>query len=271
MVYVDGGSTDGSKELVREVLPQARIIDAPGTNIPEARNIAVRETSGNYLVYWDSDILAPPSALKALLQQDKPIVALTRRDVYVASEEDIQNIMASLGDDPSPTAYPAPFVVFGVTLFHRDVFRKVGLFDERMTQAEDRDICLRAYCKGFQSFYISMAAYDINKRRLSDVPVTTPLRQYLRGIHRKALIYAYTPSRRQKINTAIFAALHATAILGTFVTPVALLIEFVPLIYQFIQYGTKKGTEMYVKALTFYTLITLFTPLRIRSVCSWFT
>ena len=125
VVYVDGGSTDGSKELVREVLPQARIIDAPGTNIPEARNIAVKETSGVYLVYWDSDILAPPSALKALLQQDKPIVALTRRDVYVASEEEIQNIMAGLGDDPSTTLYPVSFVVFSVTLFRRDVFRKV--------------------------------------------------------------------------------------------------------------------------------------------------
>ncbi|MFZ8837756.1 MAG: glycosyltransferase family 2 protein [Pyrobaculum sp.] len=93
----------GSKEFVREVLPQARIIDAPGTNIPEARNIAVKETSGVYLVYWDSDISAPPSALKALLQQNKPIVALTRRDVYVASEEDIQNIMAGLSDHPSST------------------------------------------------------------------------------------------------------------------------------------------------------------------------
>lgn len=269
VVYVDGGSTDGSKELVREVLPQARIIDAPGTNIPEARNIAVKETSGEYLVYWDSDILAPPSTLKALLQQDKPIVALTRRDVYVASEEDIQNIMANLGDDPSPTLYPAPFVVFSVTLFHRDVFRKVGLFDERMTQAEDRDICLRAYCKGFQSFYISTTAYDINRRRLSDVPVTTPLRQYLRGIHKKALIYAYTPSRRQKINTAIFAAVHATAVLGMLATPLAPLVELLPLIYQMMRYGGRKGAEMYIKALTLYTLTALFMPLRLKDICAW--
>jgi len=269
VVYVDGGSTDGSRELVREVLPQARIIDAPGTNIPEARNVAVKETSGDHLVYWDSDILAPPSALKALLQQDKPIVALRRRDVYVASEEDIQNITANLGDDPSPTLYPVPFVVFSVTLFHRDVFRKVGLFDERMTQAEDRDICLRAYCKGFQSFYISTAAYDINKRRLSDVPVTTPLRQYLRGIHRKALIYAYTPSRRQKINTAIFATIHATAVLGVLATPIAPVVELLPLIYQMVRYGGKKGVEMYVKALTLYTLIALSMPLRLKDICAW--
>ena len=269
VVYVDGGSTDGSKELVREVLPQARIIDAPGTNIPEARNIAVKETSGEYLVYWDSDILAPPSALKALLQQDKPIVALTRRDVYVASEEDIQNIMANLGDDPSPTLYPAPFVVFSVTLFHRDVFRKVGLFDERMTQAEDRDICLRGYCKGFQSFYISTAAYDINRRRLSDVPVTTPLRQYLRGMHKKALIYAYTPSRRQKINTAIFATVHATAVLGMSATPLAPLVELLPLVYQMMRYGGRKGAEMYIKALTLYTLTALFMPLRLKDICAW--
>jgi glycosyltransferase involved in cell wall biosynthesis len=269
VVYVDGGSTDGSKELVREVLPQARIIDAPGTNIPEARNIAVKETSGDYLVYWDSDILAPPSALKTLLQQNKPIVALTRRDVYVASEEEVQNIMAGLSDDPSPTAYPAPFVVFSVTLFHRDVFRKVGLFDERMTQAEDRDICLRAYCKGFQSFYISTTAYDINKRRLSDVPVATPLRQYLRGIGKKALIYAYTPSRRQKINTAVFAAVHATAALGMFATPTALAVELLPLIYQIMRYGGRKGIEMHIKALTLYTLMALFMPLRLKNICTW--
>jgi glycosyltransferase involved in cell wall biosynthesis len=269
VVYVDGGSTDGSKELVREVLPQARIIDAPGTNIPEARNIAIRETSGEYLVYWDSDILAPPSALKALLQQNKPIVALTRRDVYVASEEEIRNIMAGLSDDPSSTLYPAPFVVFSVTLFHRDVFRKVGLFDERMTQAEDRDICLRAYCKGFQSFYISTTAYDINRKRLSDVPVTTPLRQYLRGIHKKALIYAYTPSRRQKINTAIFATVHATAVLGMFATPLAPVVELLPLVYQMMRYGSRKGVEMYTKASTIYTLIALFMPLRLKNICTW--
>jgi glycosyltransferase involved in cell wall biosynthesis len=269
VVYVDGGSTDGSNELVREVLPQARIIDAPGTNIPEARNIAVRETSGEYLVYWDSDILAPPSALKMLLQQDKPIAALTRRDVYIVSEEDIQNIMDNLRDDLNPTAYPAPFVVFSVTLFHRDVFRKVGLFDERMTQAEDRDICLRAYCKGFQSFYISTAAYDINRRRLSDVPVTTPLRQYLRGIHKKALIYAYTPSRRQKINTAIFATVHATAVLGMLATPLAPVVELLPLVYQMMRYGSRKGAEMYIKALTLYTLTALFMPLRLKDICAW--
>ncbi|MFZ8842252.1 MAG: glycosyl transferase family 2, partial [Pyrobaculum sp.] len=216
-----------------------------------------------------TDSSPPPSALKALLQQNKPIVALTRRDVYVASEEEIQNIMAGLSEDLSPTAYPVSFVVFSVTLFHRYVFRKVGLFDERMTQAEDRDICLRAYCKGFQSFYISTTAYDINKRRLSNVPVATPLRQYLRGIGKKALIYAYTPSRRQKINAAIFAAVHATAALGMFATPIAPAVELLPLIYQIMLYGGRKGVEMHIKALTLYTLMALFMPLRLKNICTW--
>jgi len=269
VVYIDGGSTDGSKELVRDVMPWARIIDAPGTNIPEARNIAIKETSGEYLVYWDSDILAPPSALKTLLRHNKPITALTRRDIYVASEDDIQSIMSNLSDDPEPTVRPTPFVVFSVTLFHRDVFRKVGLLDERMTQAEDRDICLRAYCKGFQSFYVSTVAYDINRKRLSDVPVTTPLRQYLRGIHKKALIYAYTASRRQKINTAIFAAIHTTAALGTLFTPWAPLAELIPLGVSLMRHGVRKGPEMYIKALALYTLMGFWTPLKVKSICSW--
>jgi hypothetical protein len=138
-----------------------------------------------------------------------------------------------------------------------------------MTQAEDRDICLRAYCRGFQSFYISTAAYDINRRRLSDVPVTTPLRQYLRGIHKKALIYAYTPSRRQKINTAIFSTVHATAVLGMLATPLAPVVELLPLVYQMMRYGSRKGVEMYIKALTLYTLIALFMPLRLKDICTW--
>jgi len=61
--------------MVEQILPQARIIGTTSINIPEARNIAVKET---YLVYWDSDILAPPSAPRVLFQQNKPIAPRRR-------------------------------------------------------------------------------------------------------------------------------------------------------------------------------------------------
>jgi hypothetical protein len=101
------------------------------------------------------------------------------------------------------------------------------------------------------------------------VPLTTPLRKYLRGIHKKALIYAYTPSHRQRTNTDIFATVHATAVLGMLATPLAPLVELLPLVYQMMRYGGRKGAEMYIKALTLYTLIALFMPLRLKDICAW--
>jgi hypothetical protein len=76
----------------------------------------------------------------------------------------------------------------------------MGLFNERMTQAEDRDICLRAYCGGFQSFYISTAAYDINRRQLSNVPVTNRL-DNTSGAYTKKLSYTPTHTRAARRQT----------------------------------------------------------------------
>ncbi len=188
ILYIDGGSTDGSPQLVRELMPEARVIDAAGTNIPEARNIAVREAAGDYVIFWDSDVIAPPCALRALLSLKAPIAALARRDVTVSSEADIEKAIAALPDCRTEPANLADFAVFSVNLFRRDVFREVGPFDERMTQAEDREFGLRATCRGYRTLIIPTPAYDINRPRLSEVPVGTPLRQYLRGMHKKALV-----------------------------------------------------------------------------------
>jgi len=179
VVIVLKPSGDGSEEVIRSFstqLPIELVVQGRG-NFTDAVQMAIDNARGDDILFLDDDAVA--------------------EERWVEKYENLFN----LRDDPNITLYPAPFVVFSVTLFRRDVFRKMGLFNERMTQAEDRDICLRAYCRGFQSFYISTAAYDINRRQLSNVPVTIPLRQYLRGIHKKALIYAYTPSRRQKTNT----------------------------------------------------------------------
>lgn len=98
IVYVDGGSTDNSISVVKSYFPKARIIEAPDTTIPEARNIVVRESSGEYIIYWDSDILAPPNAIIELLNVSKPIVALQRVDVYVEKPEEAEKLFAYLGE-----------------------------------------------------------------------------------------------------------------------------------------------------------------------------
>lgn len=270
VLYVDGGSRDGSINVVKEVLGNVvKVIDASGTNIPEARNIVIKEAAGDYIVYWDSDVIAPRYILANLLEVDKPIVAPQRIDIYVESEDEIEKILNNVDViQKSPRIVEVPFVVFSVTLFKREVFKSVGLFDPRMTQAEDRDFGIRAYCKGYKSYLISDTVYDINKRIKSEVPITTPLRQYMRGILKKAVIYAYTPSPRQKRNVAIYGVAHLAAVASLFTHPLLILGELFPLFFFAYKYGPSKGGEMWIKSLSLYTLMILMMPyIKIKNIC----
>ena len=270
VLYVDGGSRDRSVDVVREAFGNAvRVVDASGTNIPEARNVVVKESSGDYIVFWDSDTLAPRYILANLLDVGKPIVAPNRLDVYVEGDAEIEALLRKVDSvEKPPSAREVPFVVFSVTLFKREVFERVGLFDERMTQAEDRDFGIRARCRGYRSYIIEDVVYDVNRRIKSDVPIATPLGQYMRGIFKKAAIYAYTPSPRQRRNTAFFGALHIAAAASFFTTPLFSLGEVLPLLYMVYRYGPIKGGEMWLKSLVLYTLMALMTPyVRLRNIC----
>ena len=273
VIYVDGGSTDNSREIVKDVLGNAvRIIDAPNTNIPEARNIVIKESSSECIAYWDSDIIAPPYILMTLLNVNKPIVSTVRKDIYINTDEEIQEILNNTMNmkPKEPIVKEVPFTVFGVNLFKKEVFRSVGLFDSRLTQAEDRDFGLRAMCRGYKSYLIeSEVVYDINKRLKSEVPITTSLKQYVRGIHKKAAIYAYTGSIRQKGLGGAFIALHMFAVASLFLEPPLIIVELLPLLYQVFRYGPRKGLEMWIKALIFYTMLGLVYPaIKLGNICN---
>lgn len=273
VLYVDGGSTDNSKDIVKDILGSSvKIIDATGTNIPEARNMVVKESMGDYIVFWDSDIIAPPHVLMTLINEDKPIISTVRTDVYINSETEISELLKKvLQTKPSDIRIrTVPYTVFGINLFKRDIFKDVGLFDERLTQAEDRDFGLRAMCHGYNSYLIeNETVYDINKRLKSEVPVLTSLRQYLRGIHKKAAIYAYTGSRRQKVLGSVFLLLHILAITSLFTAIPFYADEIIPVIYQVTRYGLHKGIEMWIKSLTFYTMLGVVYPIvKLSDICS---
>ena len=69
IVVVDNGSTDGSAERLSE-LGWIRLIRL-GTNVgpAEARNYGLRNASGEYIVFLDSDSLLPKSGLAKLVSR----------------------------------------------------------------------------------------------------------------------------------------------------------------------------------------------------------
>ncbi len=64
-VVVDGGSTDGTREVVRE--HGVRLVDQDGTGIGAARHRGALETSGEWLAFVDADTELRPNYLTEML------------------------------------------------------------------------------------------------------------------------------------------------------------------------------------------------------------
>ncbi len=68
VIVVDNASSDGSLQMVRERWPGVRTIDA-GANLgfSKANNLALRATSGEWVLLLNSDTVVPPGAIDALV------------------------------------------------------------------------------------------------------------------------------------------------------------------------------------------------------------
>jgi glycosyltransferase involved in cell wall biosynthesis len=68
LIFVDGGSTDGTRELLAEWTGSrdwARVLDAPGTNISEGRNLGVEEAAAGWIACTDAGCRPDPGWLEA--------------------------------------------------------------------------------------------------------------------------------------------------------------------------------------------------------------
>jgi glycosyltransferase involved in cell wall biosynthesis len=66
LVVVDGGSTDGTVEVLRDH-PEITLIEEPGANIARGRNVAVRAASHDVVAVSDADCVLAPAWLERLV------------------------------------------------------------------------------------------------------------------------------------------------------------------------------------------------------------
>jgi glycosyltransferase involved in cell wall biosynthesis len=67
VVIVDGGSTDGTREIL-EAAPGITFIEEPGSNIARGRNVAVRAASHDAIAVSDADCVLDPGWLENIVE-----------------------------------------------------------------------------------------------------------------------------------------------------------------------------------------------------------
>ena len=163
VIVADGRSRDRTRDIVADRAtryPSIRLIDNPGGIAPTALNAGIRTARGEIIVRMDAHALYPPEYLTQLVDA-----------LEETGADNVGGCLVTLPADPSPVAraiaralgHPlgvgnshfrigsrarrwVDTVPFGC--FRRDVFDRVGMFDEELVRNQDDEFNFRLIRQG---------------------------------------------------------------------------------------------------------------------------
>ena len=159
VLIADGMSTDGTRDKISRMAtnrtPPVTVLDNPDMIVPSAMNIAIRRAKGEIIVRVDGHAVIQPDYVRkcvtCLIKTGVDCVGGAVDSVgsgYVG--EAIALAMSSrfgIGGSVFRTwsgngrPMPAETVPFGA--YRKDVFERIGLFNERMVRHQDYEFCFR--------------------------------------------------------------------------------------------------------------------------------
>ncbi len=189
VIVADNGSTDRSVSIAKKFrpsMPSLRVIEATERKgYAHARNVAVRASSGDALLFCDGDDIVSNHWVSTMAGALRENAFVAGR--LVVSEINQEWTIQSRPDD-IPSQCNGVLMTFGYLPWasasnmgvRRDLFVQVGGFNESMPALEDIDFCWRLQQRG-ASLVSSESSY-----------VHYRLRRTYVGIFHQALLYAET-------------------------------------------------------------------------------
>jgi len=176
VIVVDNGSTDRTREIARGFGSSMAltVLERSGVRISALRNFGASMASGEYLAFLDADCVAPAHWLQQIADllhaDDFRIIGAQYR--IPASSSWVAR--AWYGDLWRLKDGPVSYVPGGDLAISRELFMKLGGFDETIVTSEDTEFCERAAASSVPILAVPS---------LSVVHLGTP--QTLEGFYRK--------------------------------------------------------------------------------------
>ena len=179
IIFVDGMSTDKTREIVAEYMGKydfIRIIDNPERIVPPAMNIGIRASKGEIIVRLDAHAVFPQNyfseLVKNLIELNADNVGGVCRTLPINDSVIARSIAAVLS---SPFGMGNSHFRIGVNsikevdtvpfgCFRRDIFDKVGYFDEELTRNQDDEFNGRIIKNGGKIYILPNVEIDYYAR-----------------------------------------------------------------------------------------------------------
>lgn len=145
VVVVDGNSSDGTLNIVKQY--PVKLLSEPGLGFGYARNVGVKNSSGEIIFFIDSDCYAEPQWIEKMLPhfQDSEIAGVTGPTRLWNTHHGVARFLACVGgrmDMPSSRMFFEIAPTMNLAVRKEEVL-KVGGFDETLVRCEDTDLTFK--------------------------------------------------------------------------------------------------------------------------------
>ncbi len=152
VIVIDDGSTDGTREMIRDRFPQVEYFFQKNQGPAAARNRGIEKARGKWVAFLDSDDEWLPGKLKAQLdffdQHPELLIAQTE-EIWVRNGKRVNPMKKhqKFGGWIFEKCLPLCVISPSAVMIHRKIFDEVGLFDESYPACEDYELWLRIASK----------------------------------------------------------------------------------------------------------------------------
>jgi glycosyltransferase involved in cell wall biosynthesis len=151
IVIVDDGSTDGTLDVAKQFEPQVKVLSKTNGGPASARNLAIKNSTGDYLAFLDSDDLWEEDklAVQVAYLENNPQISLVYGEALMFGQTgNERKILRKIGYTQEPTFKKllfGDFIPNSTVVVRRACFDEVGAFNEDcdLIGAEDFEYWLR--------------------------------------------------------------------------------------------------------------------------------
>lgn len=173
-VVINDGSTDNTSQVVQQ-FSGVKLIEQENRGRAAARNRGISESTGDIIVFTDSDCIPDTHWLEKLIERllEKENRGVISGSITIPEDANLWQLIDhqawAHSTGPEDPAGPTLFGSTANMCIFRQVFNQVDGFDNKLLGSEDSDLTLRVHKAGYENFFDPSAMIEHHHPRTSMV------------------------------------------------------------------------------------------------------